>query len=90
MTNLTHLNELRKIAGLHPLTEAPLSRVDVDANIAALLQQIQDLCQRVAEASAQNTMPQADRSQDKWGVQGNLVHVRSSLNDILQFIGGGQ
>lgn len=86
--DLELLNEMRAVAGLKALSEAPLSRVDVDGNIQQLLEAIRSLCDRVAEAAEANTQPQADRVQDKWGVQGNLVHVRNSLRDILEFISG--
>lgn len=86
--DLELLNEMRAVAGLKALSEAPLSRTNVDGNIQLLLEDVRSLCQQVASAAEANTQPEEGHMQDKWGIQGNLVHVRNSLRDILQFISG--
>lgn len=87
--DLEQLNEMRRIAGLPLLTEAPLSRTDVDGNIQQLLQKIEIQAQQLVEASKKNIEAPAYGVHDKWGIQGNLVHVSNSLTDILRFISSG-
>lgn len=88
--SLEHLNEMRRVAGLPQLTEAPLSRVDVDANIQLLLEQITQLASQVVEASQANIQAPEYGTHDKWGIQGNLVKVRTDLRNTLQFISNGK
>lgn len=88
--NLELLNEMRHIAGLPQLKEAPLSRTDVDGNIQRILDSIREQAAAIVAAAEKNIEAPEYGAHDKWGIQGNLVHVSSSLADILQFIGGGQ
>lgn len=86
--DLQLLNEMRHIAGLPELTEAPLSRSDVEGNIKSLLQSIKVQTQQIVAACEQNESMIRHVGADKWGIQGNLVHVSRTLGEILDFISG--